>query len=88
MTDPDDKVWDSVTALPTPCSDMLQSISHRLSKICLRDGGMLDLETESVSVPRQIRLRLDALKANTIALHKLVKEATDGRRTETDEATS
>ncbi len=61
--------------IPCPHSDLLSQISHRLSKLALREGGLLDLETSGVSVPRQIRQRLDALKSNTQALHRLLLEA-------------
>ena len=68
--------------IPTPYSDLLNTISHKLSKLSLRENGLLDLEVSgkyktNTGNGREFWYRvnrvLQRMKNNTMALHNILK---------------
>lgn len=64
--------------ISSPVTDLVQKISKRLSNICLREGGMLDIETKNIPTNSRGKITVgmkyiaDDLKKLTIELHQLV----------------
>lgn len=76
----DDNPLDPITAVPTPSSDLLWEITQRLTKIYLREGGLLDIESENIpdncdsKIGADITDTLADLKLLTISLHEEVQK--------------